>query len=61
MTYSQLFPYNQRYEYNNNAQMAGAKSGMIMMQVGMIILILRLAFSKKVNRFFQNQSDEVNS
>ena len=61
MTYGQLFPHNQRYEYNNDAQRVGAASGMIMMQMGMLTLMLRLAFSKKVNRFFQNQSDEVNS
>ena len=45
MTYSQVVPHNQHYQYNNDAQRAGAASGMIMMQMGMILLILRLAFS----------------
>jgi len=56
MLYTQLFrtagPY-QRYEYANAAQMFGAFLALSLIHVMFLILIVRLAFSKKVNQFFQ--------
>src|ERR1051326_4479988 len=56
--YTQLFPPQgpyQRHEYNNAAQVVGAFLSLSLIHALFLILILRLAFSKKVNRFFQEK------
>ena len=55
IVYTQLFPATgpyKRYEYDNNAQLAGAFLTLSVLHALFLILILRLAFSKKVKQFF---------
>jgi hypothetical protein len=59
---SQLFPAAgpyQGYEYDNAAQLAGAFLATSLIHALFLILILRLAFSKKVNRFFRRGNNDV--
>lgn len=61
LTYSQMYPTNgpyQRYEYSNDAQRAGALSARIAIQVLFILLMLWVAFSKKVTSYFQNHVND---
>ena len=54
----QLRPANgpiQRYEYNNEAQRAGASTGQLVIHLMFATLTLRLLLSKKVNSFFENK------
>ena len=44
------------FEYSNDAQRAGGRDGKILIQLSLILLISRLVFSKKVNRFFHSYS-----
>ena len=60
--YTELFPPQgpyKRYEYNNAVQVAGAFLSLSLIHALFLILILRLAFSKKVNRFFQSKAKDV--
>ena len=62
IVYTQLFPVSgpyKRYEYDNAAQLAGAFLSMSLIHALFLILILRLAFSKKVNQFFQRGINDV--
>ena len=62
IVYSQLFPTtgpSKRYEYDNAAQLAGAFLSISLIHALFLILILRLAFSKKVNQFFQREINDV--
>ena len=62
IVYTQLFPVSgpyKRYEYDNAAQLAGAFLCMSLIHALFLILILRLAFSKKVNQFFQRGINDV--
>lgn len=43
------------YEYTNDAQLAGAILIRIVLHGLMLMLILRLSFSKKIGKFFANQ------
>jgi len=44
-------PY-QYYDYDNNAQLAGAIMVQVLLHGLLLMLILRLAFSKKIGEFF---------
>lgn len=62
IVYTQLFsskgPYK-RHVYDNTAQLVGAFLALSLVHALFLILILRLAFSKKVNRFFQSEIEDV--
>lgn len=56
IVYSQVFPSGgpyKRYEYDNTAQLAGAFVTLSFVHIGLLVLILRLGLSKKVNQFFE--------
>ena len=62
IVYTQLFPSTgpyKRYEYDNAAQLAGAFLALSLIHALFLFLILRLAFSKKVNQFFQREEHDV--
>jgi hypothetical protein len=42
------------FEYSNDAQRAGGRDSKILIQLSLILLMSRLIFSKKVNRYFQS-------
>ena len=44
------------FEYSNDAQRAGGRDGKFLIQLSLILLMSRLVFSKKVNRFFHSYS-----
>ena len=55
IVYIQLFPTTgpyKKYEYDNAAQLAGAFLTLSLLHALFLIVILRLAFSKKVRQFF---------
>jgi peptidoglycan/LPS O-acetylase OafA/YrhL len=61
IVYTQLFPTPgpyRRYEYNNAAELAGAFFALSLIHALFLTVILRLAFAKKVNRFFEGVSGE---
>ncbi len=52
--YSQLYPSPNAYKFNNEAQRTGGLIGMAWVHIVLATLIFRLAFAKKVIRFFQS-------
>jgi hypothetical protein len=62
IVYTKLFPATgpyKTYEYDNAAQLAGAFLALALIHALFLILILRLAFSKKVNQFFLSETNDV--
>ena len=56
VVYVQLYPPSgpiKPYEYTNETQVSGGKIGNVLINFLIGLLVFRLAFSKKVNRFFQ--------
>ena len=61
LTYTQIYPTDgpyKHYEYSNDIQRAAASSTQVVIQMLFILLILFVAFSKKVAHYFQNQIDD---
>ena len=62
LVYIQLFPSKgpyKRYEYDNATQLYAAYLWGALIYALFLILILRLAFSKNIGRFFQRKTEEV--
>jgi cytochrome bd-type quinol oxidase subunit 2 len=62
VVYIKLFPATGRYktyEYDNAAQLAGAFLALSLIHALFLIVILRLAFSKKVRQFFLKDTEHV--
>jgi hypothetical protein len=62
IVYIKLFPATgpyETYEYDNAAQLAGAFLALSVIHAMFLILILQLAFSKKVHQFFLRKTDDL--
>jgi hypothetical protein len=58
--YMQLYPSTgpwKRYEFNSPAERAGGVVGQVLISAVFLILILRLAFAKRVAEFFRNRKE----
>ena len=61
IVYVKLFPATgpyKTYEYDNAAQLAGAFLALSVIHALFLVLVLRLAFSKKVHQFFLRKTDD---
>jgi hypothetical protein len=58
--YIQLYPPTglwQRYEFNSPAERAGGVIGQVLISAAFLILMLRLAFAKRVAEFFRDRKE----